>query len=85
MKTAVSVPDELFREADALARQLGLNRSQLYSKALQEYMSMYTQDPVTASWDAVADDLDMGVTAGEVECLSLEAARDLIDRGEWEH
>lgn len=38
MKTAISLPDSVFEEAEALARQLGLSRSELYTKALQAYL-----------------------------------------------
>jgi len=34
MKTAISLPDKLFESADALARRLGLSRSQLVATAL---------------------------------------------------
>lgn len=35
MKTAISLPDSVFEEAEALAQQLGLSRSELYTKALK--------------------------------------------------
>jgi metal-responsive CopG/Arc/MetJ family transcriptional regulator len=41
MKTAISLPDSVFEEAEALAQQLGLSRSELYTKALQAYLKKY--------------------------------------------
>jgi metal-responsive CopG/Arc/MetJ family transcriptional regulator len=41
MKTAISLPDSVFEEAEALAQQLGLSRSELYTKALQAYLNRY--------------------------------------------
>ena len=38
MKTAVSIPGPLFNEAEVLARKLGVSRSRLYSKALEDYV-----------------------------------------------
>lgn len=38
MKTAISVPDEIFEEAERLARQRGMSRSELYAKAVAEYV-----------------------------------------------
>jgi metal-responsive CopG/Arc/MetJ family transcriptional regulator len=38
MKTAISVPDEIFEEADRLARQRGMSRSELYARAVAEYV-----------------------------------------------
>jgi metal-responsive CopG/Arc/MetJ family transcriptional regulator len=39
MKTAVSVPDDLFRQAEAAARRLRVSRSELYSKAIAEFLN----------------------------------------------
>ena len=38
MKTAVSVPDDLFRLAEATARRLRVSRSELYAKAIAEFL-----------------------------------------------
>ena len=38
MKTAISLPDDLFRMADATARKLKISRSQLYATALSEFL-----------------------------------------------
>jgi metal-responsive CopG/Arc/MetJ family transcriptional regulator len=38
MKTAISVPDDLFRRAEYAARKQGLSRSELYARALQAYL-----------------------------------------------
>ena len=38
MKTAVSLPDELFERAEELAARLGKSRSQVYREALAEYL-----------------------------------------------
>ena len=44
MKTAISLPDSVFEEAEALAQELGLSRSELYTKALQTYLKKYNRD-----------------------------------------
>jgi metal-responsive CopG/Arc/MetJ family transcriptional regulator len=46
MKTAISLPDPVFEEAEALARQLGLSRSELYTKALKAYLRKYNRDQI---------------------------------------
>jgi metal-responsive CopG/Arc/MetJ family transcriptional regulator len=38
MKTAVSVDDQLMREADRVAREIGVSRSRLFSLALESYL-----------------------------------------------
>jgi predicted transcriptional regulator len=39
MKTAVSLPDDLFRLAETTARRLWVSRSQLYATALADFLS----------------------------------------------
>lgn len=53
MKTAISLPDELFDAADDLARRLGLSRSALYARALREYLARHRDRRVTERLDQV--------------------------------
>jgi len=53
MKTAVSIPDVLFDAAEEVADRLGMSRSQLYAKALAEYVSKHRDDDVTAALNRV--------------------------------
>lgn len=47
MKTAVSMPDELFRQAEAAARRLRLSRSELYATAIAQFIESQRTDAVT--------------------------------------
>jgi metal-responsive CopG/Arc/MetJ family transcriptional regulator len=47
MKTAVSMPDELFQEAEAAARRLRVSRSELYSKAIAAFLKQQNGDSIT--------------------------------------
>ena len=47
MRTAVSVPDRVFNEAERLARRLGIGRSQLYAKAVWAYVRRHRDTGVT--------------------------------------
>ena len=53
MKTAVSVPDDLFRLAEAAARRLKVSRSKLYATALSEFLDRQRTDAVTERLNAV--------------------------------
>ncbi|GBE23373.1 hypothetical protein BMS3Bbin01_02757 [bacterium BMS3Bbin01] len=57
MKTAVSLQDDLFRRAEALAKRLGVARSRLYAMALTEFLDAHECDVVTEALDAVYADL----------------------------
>jgi metal-responsive CopG/Arc/MetJ family transcriptional regulator len=79
MKTAISIPDDLFREADRLAAELKQSRSQLYSRAVREYVARHSADRVTAALDAVyAGEND----ESELEFLRIAAQRTL-EHSEW--
>ena len=47
VKTAVSLPDELFELAEATARRLGVSRSELYAKAIAEYVKQQQGQAIT--------------------------------------
>ena len=53
MKTAISIPDPLFDAADEVADRLGMSRSQLYAKAVAEYVEKHRNDQVTEALNQV--------------------------------
>lgn len=53
MKTAISLPDSLFHEADAFAERVGVSRSELYATAVAEYLTRRNGDRVTTQLNAV--------------------------------
>ena len=78
MKTAISLPDDLFHQADALASQLGKSRSQLYREAIEAYVAQRGGDAITRALNDVADEL-----AVEHDVFGGEAARRTLERSEW--
>jgi predicted transcriptional regulator len=56
MKTAISIPDDVFRDADHLAKRLKISRSELYSKAVADFLARNSGDDITESYNrAVAE------------------------------
>ena len=53
MKVAVSVPDPLSRDAEAVSRRRRVPRSQLYARALEAFVRNHSGEDVTARLDAV--------------------------------
>lgn len=80
MKTAVSLPDDLYERAEQAAQQLGVNRSQLYARALTMYLQDTGPDPVTEKLNELAAEHDKERTAAEASVV----ARSMIDSGDWE-
>jgi metal-responsive CopG/Arc/MetJ family transcriptional regulator len=53
MKTAISLPDSLFRQAELVAKRLGLSRSELYRRALRAFLERHNDQVVTEILDEV--------------------------------
>ena len=54
----MSIPDDVFARADRLAKQLQTSRSDLYSRALAEYIARHDPDEVTSALNRVAAKVD---------------------------
>ncbi len=78
MKTAVSIPDDLFRRADELATRLRKSRSELYREALADYVARRDPRAVTSALNEIADEL-----AGDRAGFVGEVARRSLRRNEW--
>ena len=78
MKTAISIPDEVFARAERLARRARKSRSQVYSDALREYVARHTPDDVTEAMNRVCADVGDGHDA-----FAAGAARRVLERTEW--
>jgi predicted transcriptional regulator len=53
VKTAISIPDDLFREIDSRARSLKLSRSALLARAAREFLERHGQGSgsATEAWN----------------------------------
>jgi metal-responsive CopG/Arc/MetJ family transcriptional regulator len=78
MKTAVSVPDEVFESAERLARRERRSRSEVYSAALREYVARHSPDEITEAIDRVVADVD-----ATVDPFVSQAGRLILERSEW--
>lgn len=79
MKTAISLPDELFHEAERQARREKKSRSQLYADALTEYLARHAPEEVTEAMNRVMESLGEYST----EPFLDEAARRVLEDTEW--
>ena len=78
MKTAISIPDDVFADAERLAQALKKSRSQLYSHALKEYVARHAADQVTETLDRVCGDGPL--TDND---FAKAAARRTLRRSQW--
>jgi metal-responsive CopG/Arc/MetJ family transcriptional regulator len=76
MKTAISIPDPLFKEAERLTKRLRIPRSQLYARALEAYLQRQRSKGVKEALDEVyrteSSELDPVLTQLQAVALSRE-------------
>ncbi len=53
MKTAISIPDPIFQSAEVMAHKLAISRSELFTKAISEYLESHKYLDVTESLNKV--------------------------------
>jgi metal-responsive CopG/Arc/MetJ family transcriptional regulator len=58
MKTAISIPDKIYRDAERLSRRLKKSRSQVYTEAVTEYVARHDPDAVTEAMNRVCEAMD---------------------------
>jgi metal-responsive CopG/Arc/MetJ family transcriptional regulator len=78
MKTAVSLPDDVFEEAEQLARRLKKSRSELYREAVAEYVARHEPEAITEAMDRVIELLDR-----RLDAFAAVAARRVLERSTW--
>ena len=78
MKTAISIPDEVFHAAERLARRSKTSRSKLYSRALHEYVARHSPEVVTERMNA-----SLGGIAEPADPFNATAAARVLRRTEW--
>ena len=78
MKTAISLPDTVFREAERFARHAKKSRSKLYTDALSEYLARHSPDEITESLNQVA-----GKINGKDLQFVKQAVNKIVAREAW--
>lgn len=73
MKTAVSLPDDLFRLADAAAQRLRVSRSELYARAISDFLKQHDAKTITERLNEVYSrypaELDCGLHRAQLKSL----------------
>jgi len=78
MKVAVSIPDEVFAETEDLAKRLKTSRSEIYSRALSEFLHRHSPDRVTELMNQV-----VAAVGERTDSFTKRAARRVMRRVEW--
>lgn len=78
MKTAVSIPDDVFEKAERLARRMKKSRSELFGNALNEYIARHAPDQVTETMNQVCAEI-----GSEPDAFATAASRRILERSDW--
>ena len=80
MKTAISIPDPIFEEAERLAKERGVSRSELYAEAVAEYVKDQRFAGVRERLDAV---YEAAPQESELDPLVVRAQAASIPKEDW--
>jgi len=78
MKTAISIPDPLFKHAEKLSQRLKMSRSKLYAAALAEFLARHRDDIVADKLNAV-----YGTEPAALDHLLADAQRRPLQNDPW--
>ena len=76
MKTAISIPENIYRDAEDAAKRLGMTRSRLYSAAISDFLNRYREDDIKLKLNEVyasgSPGVNPGLAAMQLASLSQE-------------
>jgi hypothetical protein len=78
MKTAISINDDVFLEAEQTAQQLGLSRSKMYSMAILEFVQNHNPDAITTKLNEIYSRND-----SKLDDEIIQTNYDLLSQDEW--
>ena len=78
MKTAISVPDETFEQATRQAAELGISRSEFFTRAARRYLDELASRSLTQQ----VDDALRAAGSDDSAAAAARAGRELLAAGE---
>ncbi len=78
MKTAISIPDEVFEAADKLAGRLGMSRSELYREAVSDFIRRRQRNNVTEKLNEIYDK-----EPSDLDSIARAIQYGSLDKGNW--
>ncbi len=78
MKIAISIPDEIHRDAERLCHRLKKSRSHIYAQAMSEFVARHEPDAVTEAINKVCDAID-----APLDAVLMTASEKTLEAVEW--
>ncbi|TVQ22858.1 MAG: ChpI protein [Spirochaetaceae bacterium] len=83
MKTAISLPNDLYADAEQTARAMGIPRSQLFARAVAEYIKRHRRERITERLNEVYDGSVDRYPPDVPTDASLDSLRKLTKNDTW--
>jgi predicted transcriptional regulator len=80
MKTAVSLPDALFRRLEAIRKRFSLTRSEAVQRAVADWIAQHSAEDLTATIDRAVERLG---PEARLDPGAAQAQRDILRREDW--
>ena len=80
MKTAISIRDDIFQAAEETARELRISRSELYARAVREFVARHSRANVTGRLNRIYGD---NAQASTLDAGLAEIQSRSLDREKW--
>jgi metal-responsive CopG/Arc/MetJ family transcriptional regulator len=73
MKTAISIPDRIFRAAERAAKRQKVSRSRFYAQAVEAYLKVQSGKHITEALNAVyaTEDSSLDPVMARIQSLSI--------------
>ena len=81
MKTAISIPDNIFKTADNIANKLGISRSELYTKAIEEYINELNSEQITNKINEIYSDDQNIEDITDLKNMQIKSLK--LDKEKW--
>ena len=82
MKTAISLPDALYADAEEIAKSMGIPRSRLFARALEEFLNHHKKERITEKLNEVYGKLE-AIDTHEISAAGLDTLRELTKNDTW--
>ncbi len=82
MKTAISLPENLYEDAQRTAQAMGIPRSQLFAIALEEYINRHKKEKITEKLNEVYKNISIE-NPHSIKEINLQTMRELTKNDSW--
>ena len=80
MKTAISIPDQVFEDAQQLAHELKISRSELFTKAIEGFIKERDEKQITKKLNEIYENGDSKLDT-KIEKIQINSLK--LDKEKW--